>query len=132
MPAPGGSGVFSAPAVVKGADGPLLLVANDSGTSAYTLSGGRLARRWSVTTPGTSPIAAGGLVFVYDPAAGDLNVYRPGSSRVIARLPGAPGHWNSPVVADGRIALPEGSANDHATSGTLEILSYANAGTCGG
>ena len=84
-----------------------------------------------MSTPGTSPIAAGGLVFVYDPVAGDLNVYRPSSSRVIARLPGAPGHWNSPVVADGRIAIPAGSANDHATSGTLEILLYANAGTCG-
>jgi outer membrane protein assembly factor BamB len=130
VPAPGGSGVFSTPAVVRGADGPLLLVANASGTSAYALLGGRLAQRWSVTTPGTSPVAAGGLVFVYDPVAGDVNVYRPGSPRVVARLPGAPGHWNSPVVADGRIAVPEGSANGHATSGTLEIFSYAGAGTC--
>jgi hypothetical protein len=47
-------------------------------------------------------------------------------------LPGAPGHWNSPVVADGRIAFPEGSANDHATSGALEVFAYAGAGTCRG
>jgi outer membrane protein assembly factor BamB len=132
VPAPGGSGVFSAPAVVEGADGPLLVVSNGSGTSAYALSRGRLSPRWSVATPGTSPVAAGGLVFVYDPVAGDLNVYRPGSPQAIAQLPGLPGHWNSPVVADGRIAVPEGSANDHATSGTLEMLSYAGAGTCRG
>jgi len=132
VPAPGESGLFSAPAVVRGAAGPLLLVANGSGTSAYVLSGGRLARRWSVSTPGTSPVAAGGLVFVFDPVAGDVNVYRPSSPRVVARLPAAPGHWNSPVVADGRIAVPEGNANDHAASGTLEIFSYAGAGTCRG
>jgi hypothetical protein len=130
VPAPGGSGVFSTPAVVGGADGPWLIVANDSGTSAYALSGGRLAQRWSVTTPGTSPVAAGGLLFVYDPVAGDLNVYRPDAPAVIARLPAAPGHWNSPVAVDGRIAVPDGSANDHATSGTIEIFTYAGAGTC--
>jgi hypothetical protein len=31
------------------------------------------------------------------------------------------GHWNSPIVVDGRIALPEGDANDHRTSGVLDI-----------
>jgi outer membrane protein assembly factor BamB len=132
LSAPGGSGLFSAPAVVESGDGPLLVVANASGTSAYALAGGRLAERWSVTTPGTSPVAAGGLVFVYDPAGGGLDVYRPDSPQVVARLPAAPGHWNSPVVIDGRIAVPEGDANDHVTTGALEISTYAAAGTCGG
>ena len=27
----------------------------------------------------------------------------------------------SPIVADGRIALPEGNSNDHTTSGVLDI-----------
>jgi outer membrane protein assembly factor BamB len=131
LTAPGGSGLFSAPAVVRGTDGPLLVIANASGTSAYAPAGGRLAERWSVPTPGTSPVAAGGLVFVYDPAGG-LNVYRPDSPQVVARLSATAGHWNSPVVIDGRIAVPEGDANDHATTGTLAISTYAAAGTCGG
>jgi len=48
-------------------------------------------------------------------------VYRPVSGRLLVRLPGGPGHWNSPIVTDGRIALPEGDANQHRTSGVLDI-----------
>jgi hypothetical protein len=44
--------------------------------------------------------------------------YRAGSS---SELPGGPGQWNSPIVTDGRIVLPEGDANDHRTSGILNI-----------
>ena len=40
-----------------------------------------------------------------------------------ATLSAGSGHWNSPIVADGRIALPEGDANDHATTGVLDIWS---------
>ena len=36
-------------------------------------------------------------------------------------LPAGPGHWSSPIVTDGRIALPEGDANEHRTSGVLDI-----------
>ena len=36
-------------------------------------------------------------------------------------LPCGAGHWNSPIVADGRIALPEGNANSHRTDGILDI-----------
>jgi hypothetical protein len=43
------------------------------------------------------------------------------SGRTLATLAAATGHWNSPIVAGGRIILPEGNANDHATSGTLAI-----------
>jgi hypothetical protein len=50
-----------------------------------------------------------------------LNVYRPRSGRRVASLGAGDGHWNSPVVADGRIALGEGDANDHAGSGVLDI-----------
>jgi len=41
--------------------------------------------------------------------------------RSIAVLPCGAGHWNSPIVADGRVALPEGNANAHRTSGVLDI-----------
>jgi len=59
-------------------------------------------------------------LFVYDPRGG-LNVYGATTGRLISTLPCGAGHWNSPIVADGRIALPEGNANSHATSGVLDI-----------
>jgi len=74
---------------------------------------------WRNGTGGTSPVVAGGLVWVYDPSGG-LNVYTLGGRRV-ATLACGGGHWNSPIVVDGRVALPEGNANDHATSGVLDI-----------
>ena len=66
---------------------------------------------------------AGGLLYVYDVTGGGLRVYRPGSGHLLATLRAGSGHWNSPIVADGRIALPEGNANDHSTSGVLDIYS---------
>ena len=67
----------------------------------------------------------GGLLYVYDPSAGGIDVYRPSSPRPIAKLPGSSGHWNSPIVVDGHIVEPEGDANDHQQSGSLEIFSAA-------
>ncbi|MGZ4414453.1 MAG: outer membrane protein assembly factor BamB family protein [Gaiellaceae bacterium] len=119
--APGVSGLFSAPAVWRNRGRIWLFVANGSGTTAFSLRGGRLRISWRNRTGGTSPIAAGGLLYVYDDLGGALNVYRPVSGRLLVRLPGGPGHWNSPIVTDGRIALPEGDANQHRTSGVLDI-----------
>ena len=62
-------------------------------------------------------------MYVYDVDGGGLNVYRPGSGRRLATLPAGSGHWNSPVLGDGRIALPEGDANDHSRNGILDIYS---------
>jgi outer membrane protein assembly factor BamB len=114
--APGASGVFSAPAVWR----RRLFVATDSGTWCYRLVGGRLRVAWRQSLAGTSPVVAGGLLYVYDPGGG-LNVLDPSTGRVIARLAAGSGHWNSPIVTDGRIALPEGDANDQRTSGVLDI-----------
>jgi hypothetical protein len=66
---------------------------------------------------------AGGLLYVYEPNAGGIYVYRPGSPRAIAKLPGESGHWNSPIVVDGHIVEPEGNANEHKLSGKIEIFS---------
>ena len=67
---------------------------------------------------------AGGLLYVYDPSGGGIYVYRPGSPRADRRSsPAQPGHWNSPIVVDGHVVEPEGDANDHSLSGTLEIFS---------
>ena len=66
---------------------------------------------------------AGGLLYVYDPAGGGTYVYEPRSARPIAKLPGTPGHWNSPIAVDGHVIEPEGDANEHKLTGTLEIFS---------
>jgi hypothetical protein len=117
--APGGAGVFSTMAVQR-ARGVRLFVGNDSGTWAYVLRRGRLRVAWRRGEPGTSPVLAGGLLYVYEPG-GRLNVFRPATGSVVGRLPAGSGHWNSPIVTDGRIALPEGNANDHGRSGVLNI-----------
>jgi hypothetical protein len=57
---------------------------------------------------------------VYDPG-GSLRVYAPQTGQQLAALNSGSGHWNSPIVVDGRIALPEGNANQHNTSGVLNI-----------
>jgi hypothetical protein len=121
LPTPGGSGLFSAPAVWRARGTTWLLVADDGGTGAYRLQGDRLTRVWQNATPGTSPVVAGDLVYVYDMRQGGLNVYRPGSSKPVATLECGDGHWNSPIVADGRIALPEGDANSHRSDGVLDV-----------
>jgi hypothetical protein len=100
-----------------------MFVADERATGAYVLRGGRLYRAWENSTPGTSPVMVGGLLYVYEPNAGGIYVYRPGSARAIAKLPGEAGHWNSPIVADGHIVEPEGDANDHKLTGSLEIFS---------
>ena len=71
-------------------------------------------------TGGTSPVVAGGLLWVYAPGGG-LNVYAATSGKLVGTLASGSGHWNSPIVVDGRVALPEGNANDHSTSGVLDI-----------
>jgi len=119
---PGGSGVFTAPAVWRSAGTTWLFVTTYDGTGAYKLVGRRLVEVWENRRAGTSPVVAGGLVFVYNPSGG-LYVYRPTKPTPIAKLAAGSGHWNSPIVADGRIALPEGNANDHRGDGILDIWS---------
>jgi hypothetical protein len=127
LPTPGGEAVFSALAVWHRPDRPpMLFLANGSGTVAYRLAGtGRAARLvpvWSNDRPGTSPVLAGGVLYVYDPA-GSLAAYTPAGGRLLASLPAGTGHWSSPIVADGVVALPVGDANDHATTGEIDLYS---------
>lgn len=118
---PSGSPLFTAPAVWRSGPRRFLIAADNGGTEAWELRGDRLRTVWRNRAGGTSPVLAGGLLWVYDPSGGGLRVYRPASGRLVATLPAGAGHWNSPVVTDGRVALPEGDANDHATSGILDI-----------
>jgi outer membrane protein assembly factor BamB len=119
--APGRTDVFTAIAVRHRRGLTEAFVTTNAGTGAFRLRGGRLQRMWSNGTGGTSPVLAGGVLWVYDPG-GALVAYRPGSGRVIHRFAVPGGHWNSPVVAGGRVYLPTGNANDHATQGSLSIL----------
>ena len=117
---PSGSELFTAPAVWRSGKRIWLIAADNGGTQAWSLSGGRLHSVWKNGNGGTSPVIAGGLLWVYDPGGG-LNVYELSSGNHVTTLSAGGGHWNSPIVTDGRVALPEGNANDHATSGVLDI-----------
>src|SRR5207302_6737213 len=87
---------------------------------AWRLSNSQLQPVWSNHNAGTSPVIADTLLFVYDPGGG-LRVYRSDTGVQLADLACGAGHWNSPIVIDGKIALPEGNSNSHATSGVLDI-----------
>src|SRR5439155_5235055 len=114
-------GLFSAPAVWRNRGHIWIFVSTFSGTQGFQLAGRRLRLAWTKAVGGTSPVVAGGLLYLYDPNGTGLRVYRPTTGALVARLPAGAGHWNSPIVTDGRIALPEGSANDHSLSGVLDI-----------
>jgi hypothetical protein len=123
LSAPGGAAMIAGYPSIWNHDGKttMYLATDSGGTAAYdVVAGGRLRQAWTNSTGGTSPVIAGGLLYVYDPSGG-LVIYRPDNGGRIVRLPAGSGHWNSPVLGGGRIALPQGNANDHATSGTLNL-----------
>ena len=120
---PGGGQLFTAPAVWQHDGHTTMFIADEHDTAAYVLRRGKLYRVWQNDVPGTSPVLAGGLLYVYEPDAGGIYIYRPSSPRPIAKLAGEPGHWNSPIVVDGHVVEPEGNANSHQLTGSLEIFS---------
>lgn len=117
---PSGGRMYTAGAVLHAGSVTELFVSDDNATQAWSLKDGRLVPLWKNAKGGTSPVIAGGLLYVYDPDGG-LRVYEPQTGAQIAELPTGKGHWNSPIVADGRIALPEGDSNDHDEKGLLDI-----------
>jgi hypothetical protein len=122
--APGGDAVFTAPAVWTRGARTYVFVATNSGTAAYALSGRRLRVAWHDGTAGTSPVLAGGLLYVYDEVDGTLRVLQPTTGTTVATLPAARGHWNSPIVVGGRVILPVGGGTlgpDRVTSGKVII-----------
>jgi hypothetical protein len=117
---PSGGQLLTAPAVMRAGSTTWLFAADNGATVAWTLGGGRLKEAWRNGNGGTSPVIAGGLLYVYDPGGG-LRVYAPQTGRLITTLEAGGGHWNSAIVADGRIALPEGDSNRRKESGVLNI-----------
>src|SRR5438105_7647273 len=118
---PSGGGLFTAPAVFHKGATTWLFAADFGGTAAWTFVGGQLQPAWHNGNGGTSPVVAGGLLYVYDPG-GSLRVYEAETGREVARLSCGGGHWNSPIVVDGMVVVPEGNANDHRTTGVLDIF----------
>jgi hypothetical protein len=112
--------LFTSPAVWRDRSGAWMFAADNGGTTAWRISDGQLTQIWSNSTGGTSPIVAGRMLYVYNPSGG-LHVYDPWSGAEVTKLDCGSGHWNSPIAVDGRIALPEGNANQHATTGVLDI-----------
>lgn len=121
-----GSLMFTAAAVWHTRTGTWMFAADGGGTAAWKAGNGPLTQIWSRSLGGTSPVVAGGLLYVYNPG-GSLHVYDPLNGNEIASMVCGAGHLNSPIVAGGRIALPEGNANDHATTGVLNIWSVQSA-----
>lgn len=117
---PSGVARLTGPAVMRREGETWMFAADRNGTAAFVFSGGRLQLRWSNGTAGTSPVVAGGLLYVYNPGGG-LHVYDPVSGGSLTTLASGGGHWNSPIVIDGRIALTEGNSNAHSSSGVLNI-----------
>jgi hypothetical protein len=118
---PSGSNLVTAPAVWREKGHTWLIAADNGATKAWVLQGNRLHPVWQNKTGGTSPVIAGGLLYVYD-RNGGLNVYEPASGELVTTLTaGGGGHWSSPIATDGIVVLPEGDANDHVTTGVLDI-----------
>jgi hypothetical protein len=122
---PGGSVLLTQPAVWSHAGTIYVFAANDAGATAYVVRGGArpsLRVAWQTGTPGTTPLLAGGLLYLYDGVGGGLNIIEPTTGHTIASLSAPRGHWSSPIAIGGRVILPVGgSTSDNALSGEVEI-----------
>jgi outer membrane protein assembly factor BamB len=118
---PGKSQLLSASATAN-LNGTTYLFASTGrgGTSAWTVGADhQLKEAWKSKSGGNTPFYAGGLLYIYDPspAGAKLRVFDAVSGNPVAELACGSGHWNSPIVADNRIAMPEGAISGFAFSG---------------
>ena len=81
------------------------------GTTVWTVGPDKkLKEAWkNATMGGNTPFYAGGLLYIYDAAGGHLLVFDAVTGNSVASFDTATGHWNSVIVVDNRIALPEGA-----------------------
>ena len=108
--APGGAEVLTAPATWADPAGgePWIFVANDLGIAGYQwdAESGGLVPRWTRTPGGTSPVTAGGLLFVASP--GLLRALDPSTGETLWSDAGIGGiHWQSPIVIDGNVYIED-------------------------
>ncbi len=124
LPIPGGGELFSAPAVWRRRGRTTVFVAGFNGTGAYALRSGRLARavgRTAIPAPARSSPA--GCCTCTTPKQAGSTSTTPAPPGPSSSSPAAPGHWNSPIVVDGHVVEPEGDANAHSLTGTLDLFS---------
>jgi outer membrane protein assembly factor BamB len=120
-----GHPLLAAPAVWHTGGRVWLFVAGFARLAGYVLETKpkpRLRRVWLVQHGSSSPVVAGGLLYSFDPLNGGVHVYRPTTGALITTLPTGKGHWNSPIAADGRVAVPEGDSNTRTGSSVLDIF----------
>jgi len=118
---PGKTQLLSASAIAK-IDGKTYLFASTGrgGTTAWTFGADhQLKEAWKSKTGGNSPFYAGGLLYIYDPAprGAKLHVFDAVSGNPVADLDSGGGHWNSAIVVDNRIAMPEGAISGFGFAG---------------
>jgi hypothetical protein len=121
--APGGGQVIPQPAVWSHGGRLYVFAATGSGTAAYQLVDAQhphLSVVWQNGTPGTSPVIAGGLLYIYNPGGG-IAIRRPLTGALLRGLPTPSGHWNSPIVVGGRVIEPTGDYHSSASSSTVVI-----------
>ena len=120
---PGGGEVIPQPAVWSHGGRVYVFVATGSGTAAYQLVDAQhphLSVVWQNGAPGTSPVIAGGLLYVYNPGGG-IAIRRPATGALLRKLPTPSGHWNSPIVVGGRVIETTGNYHTSASSSTIDI-----------
>jgi outer membrane protein assembly factor BamB len=124
---PGKTDIYSQPAVWEAGSGRVFVyVTSGAGTEAYYLTASRrLHVAWQNNQAGTSPVIAGGLLYVYNESQGVINVFDPVSGHLYRALPAAGGHWESPIVVGGRIFESVGDYHDHASTGEAFIYHLA-------
>jgi len=110
LAAPGGAQVLTAPATSPDPGGgePWVFVANDAGIAGYQwdAAAGGLVLRWAKTPGGTSPVTAGGLLFVASP--GILRALDPATGETLWSDAGIGGiHWQSPIVIEGSLYVED-------------------------
>jgi outer membrane protein assembly factor BamB len=116
--------VFSQPAVLYHGGSNLVYVSTIGATTAYELHGRTLKKVWGNKHTGTSPVVAGGLVYVYDQHLGKIRIYAPKTGKSEGTLSAGTGHWTSLAIANGHIAVGQGSADNRPTgSGILNLWS---------
>ena len=91
-------------------------------TCSPAASNPRLHLAARTPTPGRARSSPAGSSTSTTSSAGAVRVYEPTQLTQLISLPAATGHWNSPIVIGGRVIVPEGDANEHATHGTLDIF----------
>jgi outer membrane protein assembly factor BamB len=114
VPTPGSAQLLSASATARINNTTYLFAAQGGrgrgGTTAWTFDPDKkLQQAWNNTTGGNTPFYAGGLLYTYNAQAGGVQVFDALTGSPVATLPSSPGHWNSVIVVDNRIALPEGA-----------------------